>query len=300
MQKLPALALTCAFSALLAVCCCSQQAPATTEKQPNRPLDSLPYDLNKPMSNFSLPAEELRELSGLSPTDSNGILLGIADERGEIYFIDASKGGAVTRRILFRDKGDFEGVELVGQTIWALKSSGDLFAITDWNNIPPTVEQYKTFLKKSDDLEGLAYDPRRNALLLACKDDPNSSVDRRIYAFNLETRVLEENPVYQISPVSVNQYVPYTDNEKRDYFSPSGVAIHPITNDVYVISTSLKRIVVLDYGTGRIKSVERLNKKMMPQPEGISFDKDGSLYIGSEGKEGLGRLLKFEFKGSAN
>lgn len=292
--------LTCAIMALLACCCCAHKSPTASSGQSSIALDSLPYNLGKPVYNFTLADEELRELSGLSPTDSNGIFLGIADEKGEIYFIDANKGGVVTRRIPFRDKGDFEGVELVGQTIWALKSSGDLFAISNWEKMPPTVEQYKTSLKKTDDVEGLAYDPKRNALLLACKDDPSSSQDRRIYAFDLKTMVLGEKPVYQISPAAVNQLVPYAENEKQDYFSPSGVAIHPISNDVFVISTALKRIVVLDYNTGEIKSAERLSKKMMPQPEGISFDKEGNLYIGSEGKEGLGRFLKFKFEGSAN
>jgi len=297
MQKLPAFILSMAIPALM-LCFCNSQQPVA-EERPGIIIgaDSLPYDLQNPVLIINLVSEELKEISGLSPTDVPGIYLAIADERGAVFFVDGNGGGAVKRRLLFRDKGDFEGVEMVEKTIWASKSDGDLFEIKDWGKETPNVTMFKTPLKKTDDVEGLAYDPERKSLLLACKGNPDSAYARKIYAFNLANKTLDSLPIYSIDPEEVNQWVPYTAKEKQDFFSPSGLAVHPITKDIYVISTSLKRLVILDYQTGKIKSAQRLDKKLLPQPEGISFDPQGNLLFSSEGKQGEGQLVKFNYIG---
>jgi uncharacterized protein YjiK len=69
-----------------------------------------------------------------------------------------------------------------------------------------------------------------------------------------------------------------------------------VTGDVYVISSALKRLIVLDYTTGAIRYAVRLNKKLLPQPEGIAFDAEGNLHLSSEGKKGEGLVFKFDYK----
>ena len=259
------------------------------------PPDTLPYDLEHPSFIINLVSEELKEISGLSPTETAGIYLAIADEKGEIFFIDGAGGGAILRKVWFRDKGDFEGVEMVGKCLYAVKSKGDVFEIGCWDTDTPSIVEYKTALNKSDDVEGLCYDEKRFSLLLACKQDPDSAGLRRIYSFDLKTKQLSKNPVYTIDPETVNRLVPL-ENDKKHYISPSGIAIHPKTGDVYVISTAQKRIVVMDYKTGDIRYAARLDKHLLPQPEGIAFDAEGNLYLSSEGKKGEGLVLKFDFK----
>ncbi len=296
MQKLPYLSFGVAFPALV-LCFCNAQQPVS----PPRPdfaivTDSLPYDLQNPSQTIQLLSQELKEISGLSPAEPAGIYLAISDERGEVFFMDCNGGGAISQRILFRGKGDFEGIEMVGKSIWAVRSNGDLYEITNWETLPPKVEEFETALKKENDVEGLGYDPWRKSLLLACKGNPDSLYPRDIYSFDLKTKTLGESPAYTIHPEEVNSLVAYSESEKHDYFSPSGLAVHPLTGDLYLISTALKRLVVLDYKTGKIKFARRLDKKMLPQPEGISFDKTGNLLLSSEGKQGDGLLLKFDFK----
>lgn len=297
MHKLPTFGMGLIFSALM-FSFCNAQPPAVAPNPVFAVIsDSLPYDLQNPSLTINLVSAALKEISGLSPTETEGVFLTIADERGEFFFIDGLGGGSVKKQVLFREKGDFEGIEMVDKSIWAAKSNGDLFEITDWEKSPPKVEEYKTTLKKYNDVEGLAYDPWRKALLLACKENPDSLYVRGIYAFDLKSKALDATPVYTIDPAEVNQRVPYNELEKHDYFSPSGLAVHPLTGDLYVISTALKRLVVLDYKTGKIKFAQRLDKKILPQPEGVSFDKAGNLMLSSEGKQGEGMLLKFDFKG---
>jgi uncharacterized protein YjiK len=279
----------------LCLCFCCTQKPAPTNASATVTPNGLPYDLQNPTLTINLVSEDLQEISGISPTDEPGKYLAIADERGEIFFVDGNGGGAISRRVLFREKGDFEGVEMVGDILWAVKSDGKVFEVSDWKNTPPKVAEYDTPLHKSDDVEGLGYDAGRHALLLACKGDPDSGYLRNIYAFNLKTKELDPKPLYAIDPNEVNKLVPYGETEKHDYFSPSGVAIHPKTGEVYVISAALKRLVVLNKETGKIISANRLEKKLLPQPEGIAFDRDGNLHLSSEGKKGEGLLLKFNY-----
>jgi uncharacterized protein YjiK len=261
------------------------------------PPDSLPYNLNAPTHVINLVNEELREISGLSPTDSAGVYLAIADEVGEIFFIDGNGGGAIFRRVPFRDKGDFEGVEMAAHCLYAVKSNGDVFEIGEWTQKKPKVWSYKTPLRKEDDVEGLGYDPLRNILLLACKGNPDSSTLRRIFAFDLKTKSLSAKPAYTIDPLEVNRLVPNAPDDKPTFFSPSGVAVHPKTREVYVLSSSKKRLVVLDPDSGAIRHAVRLNKKMLPQPEGIAFDRNGDMLLSSEGKNGEGLVLRFAYKG---
>jgi uncharacterized protein YjiK len=290
--------LVCLFALCLgcSLQCKSQAGRPGTPASSDTSVYVLPYDLENPNHIITLVSEELKEISGLSPTESDDIFCAIADERGEVFFVDCKGGGAISRKVLFREKGDFEGVEMVGKTLYAVKSDGDIFEVKHWDNpAKMSVENYKTPLKKEDDVEGLAYDKNRNALLLACKSDPSNAAPRHVFAFSLKEKLLSEKPVYTIDPETVNNLLPYNSEDKNNFFSPSGIAVHPISGDLFVISTSLKRLVVLDHQSGNIRKVVRLDKKLLPQPEGISFDKAGNLYLSSEGKKGEGSILRFNF-----
>ncbi|MBL7774397.1 MAG: SdiA-regulated domain-containing protein [Saprospiraceae bacterium] len=275
----------------------ASQQPDSTHFQP--PPDSLfPYDLQHPTFIIQLEAQELHEISGLGPTSTPGLLCAISDEKGEVLFIDAHGGGAVKHRVLFREKGDFEGVEMVGDCLYAIKSDGDLYRVKRWKGgRKPKSKKYETGLSKTEDVEGLGYDAAHNCLLVACKGDPDSAYIRPIYAFDLRTKQLNPKPVFVIDPEAVNQRVPYDEQDKKHYFSSSGVAVHPISGDIYVISTALKRVVVLDHATGAILYAARLDKNMFPQPEGIAFDAAGNLFISSEGKKDQHSMLfRFEYQ----
>ena len=76
-------------------------------------------------------------------------------------------------------------------------------------------------------------------------------------------------------------------------FRPSAIAIHPLTDEIYITSSVGKLLVVLDR-EGLISDVHALNPALFRQPEGICFSPEGDLYISNEGKEGKGYILKFK------
>ena len=263
-------------------------------------LDSIPYDLSNPTQKIVLEDEALREISGLGFTADPGIVSAIADEKGEIFMLDMNKNGQIASRFVFKEKGDFEGIEMVGDTIYAMQSNGKLFQIINWkNNSTPTIHIFDNLLTEDHDIEGLCYDAHKQVLLIACKENPELNTIRNIWAFDIKTQKLSDKPAYSIDPGKIDEVVPAQEDDKERHFSTSGIAIHPQTGDLYVISSALKRLAVLDGKTGALKSAGRLDRNVLVQPEGITFDSAGNLYISSEGKKHQGYILKYEKRKTA-
>lgn len=269
------------------------------------------YDYSAPQLIGELP-KELDEISGLSVAPGHrNELLAIQDEEGKIFRIN-SKTGALLWAITFWKDGDYEAVEAVGEDIWVAKSTGTLYRVTNAGKPNQKVDKYNTDLTGENDVEGLAYDKSKNRLLLACKkdakDDGNDKNGRYIYAFDLGTRSLGKNPVFAIELEAVKNYLAAcektTDHERlceffisRDEYdlAPSALAVHPITGQLFLTSSVGKVLMVLN-PDGRIDHMERLNKKLFAQPEGLAFAEDGTLFISTEKKkEAHARVYRLPF-----
>ena len=77
-------------------------------------------------------------------------------------------------------------------------------------------------------------------------------------------------------------------------FKPSGLAVHPLTNEIYIIAHQGSIMVVFDQNL-KIKNIYPLIPKIFKQPEGICFLPDGTLIISNEGVGGKANLLVFEY-----
>jgi uncharacterized protein YjiK len=266
--------------------------------------DSLPvrppfeYQLDRPARVMILEQASLGEISGLSPAPTPGQICAIADEAGEVYFLDAQTG-QLLNKIVFRLSGDFEGIEWTGRCMYAVKSDGDIFELDQLDGQTTSYVVHKTPLKKSQDIEGLGHAPSLQALLLVTKGKPSSPDLRHVYAFDLSTKTLRQEPLFVLDPTRIEAERKKKGKEKvkegkaQEYFSPSGIAVHPVTGHYYILSSAVRRLVVLDPVTGQVVEADKLDKEDFPQPEGICFDPDGTLYIASEGKGGNGRILVF-------
>jgi uncharacterized protein YjiK len=255
----------------------------------------------------------LEEISGISWT-GKGTLACIQDEDGIVYCYSLEDEKVISE-VKFGKDGDYEDIAIVKNTAYVLKSNGHIFRIKNFKKDEIKVKRYKTLLSKKNDAEGMVYNSSQNRLLIACKGSPSIEKGnpyegyRAVYAFDLETKQLLEEPVYLIDLRKVDGY---RDQGKFTQFSsklakilgitdpygnfrPSGMAIHPLTDEFYVISSVGKLLIVLDK-EGYILGVQALNPNLFRQPEGICFSPDGDLYISNEGRGGKGYVLKFNPK----
>jgi len=82
-------------------------------------------------------------------------------------------------------------------------------------------------------------------------------------------------------------------NRVKD-FAPSGIAIHPLSKEYYLISARGSTLVILDTNR-QFKDLIFLNDKSNKQPEGICFDGQSNLYISTEGHGLSAKIFKFNY-----
>jgi hypothetical protein len=256
------------------------------------------YDMSKPLNKWELPAQ-LNEISGIVKIDNNRILA-IEDLHPTLYTLNLDNGKAsIADTISFyetaKDKFDIEDVAVIGNDAYALWSHGSIFKITDWKK-GKQVKEIETGLDKKNNTEGLAYDPVTGNLLIACKNESGLADEKKsaraLYELDIKTEKLLEKPFLVIESKDLKAM----SGDKVKFF-PSGVAVNPATHDIYVISTKDTKCMAQFSHDGQLKSFTYLDKDLLEQPEGISFDPSGNLYISTEGKHGKpGYIYQFGLK----
>lgn len=271
------------------------------------------YRLDKPDKTWSLP-KKLIEISGLSFIDKHRLAC-VQDEKGKIYVFNM-KSGKIEKKIDFAKDGDFEGVAVVKKDIWILKSNGNLYRVKNFiKETQAKAKKYSTSLSGKNDAEGLAYNPADNQLLIACKghpfiDDREGKRYKAIYSFNIKTKQLNLEPFLLMDLDTIKYYkgynaitqlgvefLAYLNTAKGDVsFQPSGMAIHPISGNIFVLA-SIGNLLVVYSRRGELLAMIELKSKCHPKPEGICFSPKGTLYIANEGDDyRKGTILKFKTK----
>lgn len=268
------------------------------------------YNLSSPDSVYYLD-DDLLEISGISWYGDNKIAC-IQDEQGIIYMFDTSEG-RVIGSYKFGKNGDYEDIAVFNDTAWILSSKGIIYKVTDFTDEKLKVTSYSTLLSTKNDPEGLAYDLINNSLLIACKNQSSIKGQEKlpgfkaIYRFRTTDNSLIENPEFMIDLEQFNDYEETRYFKKVSIklakklnlvdnagFQPSGLAIHPFNDEIYVISATPGMLIVMDR-SGDVRNILPLDKRIFKQPEGICFSPEGDLYISNEGNNGRGNILKFNY-----
>lgn len=254
-------------------------------------VEMLPRSVVK----WELPAA-LREVSGIALLPDN-LMACVQDEEGVIFLYDLNTK-SVKRKIAFAGPGDYEGIAVDGNTAYVLRSDGTIIEVANFLESKPKVMVYNSVLTPEHNTEGLALDKKNNRLLIAGKGfDTKLGDNKGIYAFNLETKKMAETPVITI-PLAQKQFAAKGKKKKSKYdvFQPSSLEIHPKTGELYLMDAVNERLLVLSEA-GAIEKAIDLDKGQLMQPEGLSFDSSGAMYIASEGgKKGTGVIVKY-YKG---
>ena len=257
---------------------------------------SQSYDLSHPLIKWVLP-DELNEISGQTWIDENH-LLAIEDLHPTLYLLRLDSTATVEKTSTFKDssdkKFDLEDITVVDGVAYALWSHGKVYKITGWQN-NPEIQKFNTGLSKENNTEGLCYDPVSHNLLIACKNESDIEDEKKstrsIFEFDLKANTLKMEPFLLIHKKDFEKFT----NEKMLFF-PSAIAVHPVTHDIYILSTKDSKCMAQYSYTGEPKSLQFFDKDVLPQPEGICFAPDGTMYISTEGRHGeQAAIFKFRY-----
>ncbi|MEW5853119.1 MAG: SdiA-regulated domain-containing protein [Myxococcota bacterium] len=264
------------------------QPPVVTSEDAGVRVPSAPYDLDTPTEAFAL-SEELREISGVTVLP-DGRLAVVQDEVGMLFVLNPETA-FIEERHYFEDGADYEGVELAGGRMFVLRNTGTLLELENWQGLDITIRHHATPLTRENDTEGITYDATTNRILMACKEYGGPLVgerERAVYAYDLGAEIYLADPAYRFNMDAM----PAELREVAD-FKPSAIALHPITGELYVLSSTARGLVAL--GTdGSIRHSWRLKGNRFEQPEGLAFSPDGTMWMTSEGVEGPGRVFRFD------
>jgi len=284
--------LTCVIVAV--ICSCKNNAPESrgASLQIHQDIHTTAshkhYNFDEPSLTLSL-SPELVEISGLTYDTISGMLMAVNDELGNIYHINKTDGRTVNVE-KFGKKGDYEGLATTASTVYIMKSNGQLQV---YDRTTTELVKYKTGLTAMHDAEGLLLIDD-TTLLIASKGNAKGGKknSKQVYSYDIASQSMADTPhlhIDDIKLIELSQQPGLSNIElqrarhRAKQFSPSGIAKHPLTGDIYIVSAKGSTIVIVD-AAGDIKELIMLNEKQQQQPEGICFDTEANLYIANEGR----------------
>lgn len=256
---------------------------------------SIPFALNNPSETYKLD-DPLEEVSGICLMNRD-MLACVQDEKIEIYQYDLKNKKVLSVTNRYKD-GDAEGIVVLGKTAYILvvDSPPVIYKVTDFESSSRKFHKHELPLSEDDDPEGMCHDGN-GGLLIACKG-PEGKIKKEVYKVKLnDFKKSDKIMKSQLKEFFTVNSKELRGNGSNKTFNPSGIAVDPKTEDIYLISTkSMKMIVRYSKNGNRLKDKQRLDAKIFKQPEGIAFTKRGKqLFISSE--KGDGKEAKiFRFK----
>jgi len=236
----------------------------------------------------------LREVSAVVAVDATTLAC-VQDEKGALFFVDL-EGKRDPRSTAFGAPGDYEGLALVGEQFWVLRSDGTVLRLAargERFEIDGTVHLPRDF----GEWEGLCYDPDRRLLLAVPKGEggAHGANDRPVFAIDPTDGSLRAEPALVLDVEAIGKAFAGNDaassgkgqsKGKRDRlrFVVSDLLAVPATGDLLLLCVREHAVLRVDR-EGRLRGVLALDPAVLPQPEGLALLRDGRLLVASEGDD---------------
>lgn len=231
---------------------------------------------------FKLP-KKLREVSGLTLTPQ-GQLLAIADEKATVYLLDLT-GQKAPRFARFGDpveKGDFEGLAVTDENLYATTSDGRLYQ-RQLHADDDNFQEVATGFGQWCEIEGLTAGPVPDELWFLCKTPRTAALQGKLTL--LRWHLLQQRPLDR--PWQVDLQAVGIAGE----LSPSGVVMTDGGRTLWIVAA--RQHVLLQFTrSGDLLGLYPLPARLHPQAEGIVYYQ-GSLYIADEGKGKRARISRY-------
>jgi uncharacterized protein YjiK len=265
------------LAALLAAC----GAPSPVDAREGASLFQ-----SAPVMQQRLP-DQLREISGLAVAP-DGRLFAHDDEHAVIYQLDAARGAIVKSFALGAEPltGDFEGLAIGPDgAFWMTTSRGRLYRFTEGaNGAHVAFETFDSGLDEICEVEGLAYAPSEESLILACKENHARRMRDEVSLYRWQFsgaaqpwRALREADIAGAAGV--------------EHFRPSSIEIDAGSRRILLLSAQDSALAELG-PDGALLTARALGSRHA-QPEGAAVLQDGSLLISDEASGGRPMLSRY-------
>lgn len=254
----------------------------------NKPhLSPKEYDLNHPYTIYL--SHELNEISGIAYYPKDTCVFAIVDENGIFYKIYLNRGGAA-EKWTFGKKEDFEDVVLHDSTFYVLASKGDIVALRfTQDSIIKEKNKFPGGDKSVNEFESLYWDDNYKQLVMLCKQCEEDKHKATAWGYSPDSGAYTP-ALFSIDIDAIAQKA----GDVKDKFKPSATAVNPVTNELYILSSVGKLLVITDRN-GTVKEVYHLDPNIYKQPEGLTFTPKGDMIISNEaGEEGSATILIFK------
>ena len=247
--------------------------------------DPYKYDLNNPQV-IQL-SKELKEISGIIIKDNS--IYAIADDKDYLFKLSMTDG-KILSEWKFGKNDNYEDVAVNSNKFYVLSSNGNIIAFNTPSAGTISTVEFEFPYGKGNEFEILYYDENIKKLIMICKDCKD---DKK-----------ENLSVYAIDPLT-GQYssaafgvdtreVAKLNNSKPERLKPSAAAIHPITGELYIVS-SINKMLIRTTCNGKILAIYPLKRSICEQPEGIAFTSTGDMLISNEaGNNKRANILLFK------
>ncbi|HRO41996.1 MAG TPA: SdiA-regulated domain-containing protein [Flavipsychrobacter sp.] len=247
------------------------------------------YDLNNPMV-IKLPIE-LDEISGVAYYPPDTCVFAIVDEDGVLYKIFLNRPKQI-EKWPFGNKSDYEDLVLLDSSFYVLSSKGNISAFRFLSKDTLAFQEYPlTTIGSGNEFEILYYDKTQQKIVMICKDcDADKKHHLSSFTFNPSSNQYDNSRFI----IDVTRIAALAGEEKIK-FKPSAAAIHPLTGDLYIISSVNLLLVVADQN-GTAKKVYKLARGTFKQPEGLTFTPEGDMIISNEAADqGVANIMIFKY-----
>lgn len=267
-------------------------------KQKKRLITSPQHYSFKEVQTYKLDLK-LKEISGLAWDREREEFLSHYDESGSLFVLDKRSLNILPPSpFKFDKKGDYEDIALYNGVPYMLISDGTIIKINrdSTGKVINAEEAGKLPITGTNDFETLYADTARRALVIVCKNcasDDKSQVSA--YAFYPDSIGFVNEPVFRMDAAKIKEMATKQGHHKTSKFQPSAASIHPVLKKLFIISSASSQLVIADLN-GNPEQVYELGEKLFPQPEGLAFKNDGTMYISNEGVTSKATILMFRYK----
>jgi uncharacterized protein YjiK len=229
-----------------------------------------------PIARWVMPPA-LSEISGIALM-SDGRLLAHGDEFGRVSVLDPRRG-VLLKEFSIGAKADFEGITVASGTIYMVASNGQVYVFREGaNGQRVSYQMHDTGLGKECEFEGVAFDSRRAALLLPCKNVSKKSLRNNvvIYVWRLDRAVV---PRVSVIAIPLGQAIgdnPWTS------LSPTDITIDKNTGNYVLIAAQEKALLEITPNGAVVRSMPLPEADQHGQAEGVAITEDGMLIISDE------------------